>query len=305
MKEEVYTFGNRVLLKGILTTPNKKHKENNKNPPGIILINAGLVHRIGPNRIYVKIARELASIGFFVFRFDLSSIGDSNFPEEALLSVEENYISDTIECMNYLNYSHGINNFVLAGICSGAAIAFKTAYQDQRVIGAIFINTFNTFHDSHDQPIDPIKARTFSRHYIRMIIFSSFSGKNFLKALKGKIDYRNIFLKIFSTLKSKILPKKLKINRPAKDDSAIIKTEVLIDRGVRILHIYSEGSEGLDYFHVVFNGKIETWLSSGKIQMEIIKGADHVFSLCWSHDTLLKIIRKWINSNREKFIVEE
>ncbi|HEY5972738.1 MAG TPA: hypothetical protein VIT22_12400, partial [Pseudoxanthomonas sp.] len=42
----------------------------------VVLLNAGLIHRVGPFRLYVRLARELAESGFDVLRFDLPGIGD-------------------------------------------------------------------------------------------------------------------------------------------------------------------------------------------------------------------------------------
>ena len=48
--------------------------------PWVVLLNAGIIHRIGPNRLYVQLARRLASRGHAVLRFDLAGIGDSEPP---------------------------------------------------------------------------------------------------------------------------------------------------------------------------------------------------------------------------------
>src|SRR6185312_12807504 len=48
-------------------------------PPrrGVILLNAGAVGQIGPNRLHVVLARRLAAAGDLVLRLDVSGIGDS------------------------------------------------------------------------------------------------------------------------------------------------------------------------------------------------------------------------------------
>lgn len=72
MREETCVFGSANPLVGIIT-----HPEIDVGLPTVILLNAGLIHRIGPNRVYVRLARHLAGLGFQVLRFDLSGIGDS------------------------------------------------------------------------------------------------------------------------------------------------------------------------------------------------------------------------------------
>ena len=52
-------------------------------PPGgrssvaVVLLNAGLIHRSGPFRLYTRLARKLAKSGYIVLRFDLPGIGDA------------------------------------------------------------------------------------------------------------------------------------------------------------------------------------------------------------------------------------
>ena len=45
--------------------------------PCIIFINAGFLHRVGPNRMNTLLARALAAHGFCSMRMDLSGLGDS------------------------------------------------------------------------------------------------------------------------------------------------------------------------------------------------------------------------------------
>ena len=74
MKDEVAVFGEKGSLIGVVSLPDKNREII--NGPGIILLNSGLLHRVGPNRLYVKIARNAATSGLVAFRFDLSGIGD-------------------------------------------------------------------------------------------------------------------------------------------------------------------------------------------------------------------------------------
>src|SRR5438045_1954876 len=75
MREEAVLFGEFRSLVGIVTEPTTQHPHLARQ--AVILLNPGIVHRVGPGRIYVKIARALAKMGFVILRFDLSGIGDS------------------------------------------------------------------------------------------------------------------------------------------------------------------------------------------------------------------------------------
>ena len=68
MNESVIEFGNSNKISGVLTTPSNKSTSN----PCIILLNAGLLHKIGPYRLNVDLARNLSEKSFYSFRFDFS-----------------------------------------------------------------------------------------------------------------------------------------------------------------------------------------------------------------------------------------
>lgn len=99
---------------------------------GVILLNAGLVHRIGPYRAYVTLARALAAAGFPVLRFDQSGVGDS--PTLPAAAPRRRKI-ETGAAMDLMRQQAGVTRFVLAGICSGADDAFHLAKDDPRVAG--------------------------------------------------------------------------------------------------------------------------------------------------------------------------
>ena len=111
----------------------------------IVFINAGIIHRIGPNRIYVEQARLLASRGYLVVRFDISGIGDSNSINENNDLVESG-ICDTIEVIDYIKTKYNIHNVGLIGICSGADIAFEVSKIKKDVKSSLFVITSYSIH---------------------------------------------------------------------------------------------------------------------------------------------------------------
>ena len=74
MRERVITIGQPKPLFGILCEP-----ENYANKKiAVILLNSGVMHRVGSSRISVKIAREISEKnGLASLRFDFSGVGDS------------------------------------------------------------------------------------------------------------------------------------------------------------------------------------------------------------------------------------
>jgi alpha-beta hydrolase superfamily lysophospholipase len=136
--------GNHELF-AVHTTSSKERS----NAPLLVLVNSGSVHQVGPNRVYVELARHLQAAGFPTLRVDLRNLGDSirgrssneNHP------YPETMIDDLSRFLEWAGDVAGYERIVVAGICSGAHAAFKSGMQlaNERLKGALIINPL-TFH---------------------------------------------------------------------------------------------------------------------------------------------------------------
>ena len=289
MKEHAVLFGKANSLVGVLTDPSEE--THSPNLPAVLLLNSGLVHHVGPNRVYVKIARKLAELGFVTFRFDFSGVGDSDIRRDHL-PFNQSVISETQEAMDYLSTVRDIHQFILMGICSGAATSFRAACCDSRIAGLVLINARGHLHGNDDESRTYLRNRTLLRHYWRIILHSSFSTKNWIKAFTGKVDYRSILKMMFGFPLRRLFHR----NHQASSVSqkAVADLHLLTERGVRLFLIHSEGDEGLDYLHVALGKELQTWMENGKVKFELIQGANHTFTLLWSQEYLLRIIHNWV-----------
>lgn len=130
-------FGN---LFGVLSRPTRG------DGPDLcaVLLNAGAIRRVGPNRMWVQAARRWASIGIPTVRLDVEGIGDADGDGERLDDLAELYetgllgqVRDTLDELQ----ARGLGErFVLGGLCSGACWAFHCALADPRVVGALMLN---------------------------------------------------------------------------------------------------------------------------------------------------------------------
>jgi len=132
-------FGPESSLVGILTEANPEHAD--AGLPSVVFLNSGIVHRVGANRLYVKIARRLAERGFTTLRFDHAGIGDSG-PRRDDRPFQESAVEETRAAMDLLERTRGSERFVLGGLCSGADVAFWTALEDTRVVGLFQLDPF-------------------------------------------------------------------------------------------------------------------------------------------------------------------
>ena len=130
MSETVTTFGADQHLVGTLNTPAQMRPD----AVAFVLLNAGVIARMGPRRFNVKLARHLASLGFHSLRFDLSGQGDS-LRSDSTAPQADLVRTDIQSAMDHLTVLTGIQRFVIAGICSGANAGFDVAQRDPRVVG--------------------------------------------------------------------------------------------------------------------------------------------------------------------------
>lgn len=289
MKETIATFGKTRSLIGIVT-----HPENGSSSdlPAVILLNSGILHRVGPGRLYVKLARALAAQGFLVLRFDLSGIGDSRSSDEDI-SFEERTTTELDEAMRYLGTEYQSDKFILTGICSGAKIAYETQCNDARIVGAAPINIYRLLDTTDDRLVSAVKNRSETRYLLQ---FSLLDPGSWLKLFSGRADYRGLLRK-FKLLLRKLVP----AAKQEYPDTLRIKSDIrsITDRNARLLLIYSVTDKGLDYARETLGDETDTWEESGRFRIEVIR-ANHIFSLPSSQRELIGLMVDWLNSAFKK-----
>ena len=114
MKERVYRFGPQRSLVGIYTEPSPD--EMIPDAPLAVILNAGIVHHIGPFRLHVDLARRLADAGFRTLRLDLSGLGDSGL-RAGKMDASQRALLDVRDALDFLQQHHGVQRFVVMGLC--------------------------------------------------------------------------------------------------------------------------------------------------------------------------------------------
>ncbi|MDQ6776593.1 MAG: hypothetical protein M3071_10350 [Actinomycetota bacterium] len=138
------SFGN---LAGVLVEPIGQRE------PGLclVLVNAGAVRAIGPNRMWVELARRWAARGVPTFRLDVEGIGDADgaitpYADDEGLYVGE-LVPQVLAALDELQRRGLGDRFVLAGLCGGAYWCFHAALRDPRVTTALMLNPRRLFWD--------------------------------------------------------------------------------------------------------------------------------------------------------------
>jgi dienelactone hydrolase len=152
--------------------------------PAVVILNTGIVHRVGHHRMYVSLSRKLAGAGHLVLRFDLSGIGDSEQRHDKLSTIDSS-LADIREALDFLAATQQASRFVLIGLCSGADHAVLHGPTDPRVVGMVLM----------DPSIPPT-----TRYYVHYILQRLTSLQNWgsvaagrsglLKMLASQLAYR-------------------------------------------------------------------------------------------------------------------
>jgi len=282
LTESALTFGRSSTLMGVVTEPGTVGLRNKSI--GLLLLNAGLIHRVGPHRLYVKFARRLAELGYTVLRFDFSGIGDSRqrcdklpFPESA--------IQEAREGMDCLEDSRAMTRFILLGICSGADVAFGTARSDPRVIGAVLVNGgLAEFGDTTG-----FWKHAADRSRFRDVRSRLMSPRSLWRALTARSDYGRILESLSSLVRS----------RPGRHEWQAVgagwfsELHSLMDRGIRIQMVSSEGSPTWEALRLTMSHSPAVLNGSPNLSIEMIPKTDHSFTLLWAQDRLIELVSNW------------
>jgi pimeloyl-ACP methyl ester carboxylesterase len=270
MNERVVYFGPERNLLGVLTLPGEPHP----GAPAIILLNAGLLHRVGPNRLSVEIARRLAARGYPSFRFDMAGVGDSELGEGGTLYIERSR-QDVVESMDALQEMIGADRFVVMGLCTGAYNAFRAALVDDRVAGCALM-------DGYSYPT----ARSQFEHYRSRILEVERWKRYIARRLGDGADNEGVVqgdLVVFE-------------NEHVSKERFATELATLVDRGVQLLLIYT----GLGPLRYTYRRQLHDAFPTIDLDRAAIvhfyPEADHTFTLPGHRETLLTHIDAWIDA---------
>jgi alpha-beta hydrolase superfamily lysophospholipase len=283
--EDAIVFGGDVRLVGIVTTPTETRAAGDRT--GVILLNAGVVHRVGPNRLYVTLARRLAQAGLTVLRFDHSGIGDSETRDDHL-DFNQSSVAEAIAAMDWLAAERQCRSFVLLGLCSGTLTAFKTALADRRVSGLILLTALLV--DPATVPEDVIATASERRIARSYLVEKVASGRAWRKALGGKADYRRIWRAVQRLVRGRSEP------APVVPGSEALVGELqqLVERGVAVRFIYADPTTVLEWFRMTVEPHLPRLRARGRIDVTILKHADHTFTERRHQAQIVHLVSGWL-----------
>lgn len=289
---------------GVLTLPEDaafSGSSDTRGKPAIVIMNAGSIHRVGPNRSFVRMARRWAGLGYPVLRMDLSGIGDSPTPDGCVENIPypRDAILDAQAAMGALEERGIARRFILTGLCSGADIAFRTAVVDPRVVAAWMINPQAFYFESSDALKAFMDAELQAAYYQS----AAWDPDRWKRLLRGEVDLQRIAgimrAKIESSLKrraARLLGIQLEPEKTPEAKDVIRDLRAMLDRRTDTFLLCSEDDPGLIYLTNYFGKEMDELDGLPGYRKEIVKGVDHTFTPVWSQDLLSDMLTEHLKN---------
>ncbi|MGH8167726.1 MAG: alpha/beta hydrolase, partial [Woeseiaceae bacterium] len=141
----------------------------------VIMLNAGVQNRTGPERLYVRVARRFARAGVSVLRADLSGCGDSA-SENREAHFDAHRVADVDAFVRYAADTLHPRTLLLQGLCAGARVALKAADRNGSVDGVLAWSTTiytatRSMPRSPESPSDGLSSTVVTENRKRLLRF--------------------------------------------------------------------------------------------------------------------------------------
>ena len=298
--------GPRGDLFGITTRPLDAGAAEKR---AVLLINGGENHHVGQNRWYTRWARTWAEAGFTTLRVDLGGLGDSR-PFEgsgADRLHSPGRVDDVRAAIDYLAVAFGYQEFAVIGLCSGALISFCAALSDARIkrLGLLSWTGFALVPDAHSGPdaddsAVPKAAPGRGYRALRYYLQKARAPSTWRRTLRGEVDWRGIaghvarlaFTRVRSHVRH-LLPARL--GEPAAQRATLSRDfQALASRGVRACVVYGGAEPAQDELLGQLGPQLRRLKRRGCPQLEVLDGADHVFTPLWAQRHVFELMTKHV-----------
>lgn len=276
LNEVSFNFGSQRHLSATLTLPPGEQQPH----MGVVLLNVGIIHRIGPHRFNTKLARALTREGLATLRLDLSGQGDSDTPDGAL-PYEQQVVADLQAAMDHFQRICNVEKFAIAGICSGAYNALAAALADNRVAALWMLDgyaypTAKTRWNRYTYRLREAPLRNF-KSWTRKLV------KRTARAIKN-VANRSTTQELWDF--GRRAPPREVFGRDV---------QTLVDRGVAVCFVYS----GSMHWHFNYQEQLREAFSEfnfvDRVRCEYLPQADHTATTLATQQRLILSIADWLH----------
>jgi alpha/beta superfamily hydrolase len=287
--EELVTIDDRLVA--IVAHPPAAHGR----PPrrAVVMLNAGAIHHVGPNRLYVTLARRLAATGVLAVRVDLSGLGDSPPRPGAAENVVygEHAIRDIAATVAWVR-ARGAAEVAIVGLCSGAYHALKAAVTGVPIDTIVPINPL-TFFYAQGMPLDFAAFRVAEDTARYAGLLQTVGG--WRKLVRGDFDVSRAIhvlaerARTIAVHRARDFARQLRV--PLRNDLGS-ELAALAARGVAMRFVFAGDDPGLALLEEQGGSIVRRLAARGALAIDVIAGADHTFTPRWSHAPLTDAVAR-------------
>lgn len=278
-------------LFGVLTSP--LAGTPGADGPAVLMLNSGSVRLIGPNRLWVRLARRWAARGMTVLRVDLSGIGDSapRPGAEGNVVYSPHALADIESALAFLKTEAPGRDCRLVGLCSGAYHSLKAAVAGQAVSTALMINPLTYFwHDGdelsevHDYEV----AELTSRYRGKL-----FTWEPWGRLIRGELDMKLIAQVATRRVSHAMQPLLLELARrmgwPLKDD-LVADLRSATRHGIHLRFVFGSSAAGLTLLQRQAGRWVRGMARRREASIDLIAQSDHTFTRLEARERLVRLL---------------
>ncbi len=260
---------------------------------GILMLNSGSVHHIGPNRLWVTLARRWAARGITVLRIDLSGIGDS----PAHVGAAENRVysneaaRDIAAALARLR-REGIAECHVLGLCSGAFHALNAAVAGEPFASALMINPLTySWEDCArlGHALNEHEVLQLSKKYRHR----AFNASTWRRLVRGELDLKLIAGVLSARVRDALREWLARGRRciglaPARGLAASLAAAA--QRGIRLHFIFGKGASGHALMRRQAGPQLDGLLARSQVSIDLVTDSDHTFTRFEARERLIGLL---------------
>jgi pimeloyl-ACP methyl ester carboxylesterase len=271
-----------------------------QDQPTLLLLNSGAVHHVGPNRLYVQIARHCALLGMTVVRLDLPGLGDS--PAEN--GKDENIVYPPApheivgQAMELAREQLHAGKIYCAGICSGGYHSLKAAVAGLPLNGIVVINPLTFFWKPHLSLAPPAFQDTAEMMRYQQ---AGFQLRSWKKLLTGKVNLRGLAARLIRHFSRRIIHKARNLARsvgirPGDDLASELRS--VSTQGTRMHFVFSRTDPGYPMLMEQAGSEVQRLRNANALTIDFLADADHTFTPFAAQAALQLLLAELITAGR-------
>jgi pimeloyl-ACP methyl ester carboxylesterase len=276
VRERILTFGEDGERFGLASLP-----PGGVDPkrPALLLLNAGVMPRVGPFRWYVELARRAAAQGTLTLRFDHVGVGDAPPMMKGPLATE--IAAAASAAMDALTRAYGVERFVVGGLCTGALESHNVALVEPRVKAMVLLDGY------------AFKTPTFYRELLRGKLARPASWPGTLRRA-AESGLQRLVGRAATSAPSDVHTTEAQSEEAQFFDGwptleqARAELSTIVERGVRGLFVYTGGWS--DFVHPKQFDEMFPGVAGRGVRVHFIPQADHSYLIVQHREAMLRAV---------------